>query len=148
MKRKTAVAGKAEKPKARDAEMRVSNFNGTTRSVAVKVRVVTPAPRKVTVRTRTITTRLETPYRVLPPKAAAPVLVPVSRRGLVQRINRQLSKDDRQLLIARSARAVQDLGQYYVVTYPVGGAWPTHVDIEEFGRELGVLREWERLADE
>jgi hypothetical protein len=75
-----------------------------------------------------------------------PARVPVSERALVQRINRKLAKDDQILKKARSERVRQDMGDYYVVTFPVGGAWPTHVDVEEMGRELDVLKPWEEIA--
>jgi hypothetical protein len=70
--------------------------------------------------------------------------VPVSTRALVRRINRKLVPQGYFLRAARGARARQELGDYYVVEMQYGGTWPTHVDLEDLGREEGALKEWER----
>lgn len=75
--------------------------------------------------------------------------VPVTERALIQRINRVLAKEDRQLLTGRTPRVVLDLGRYYVVdTDGARGCVYSHVDLEGFARELNVIAGYETLADE
>ncbi len=71
--------------------------------------------------------------------------VPVSERSLIARINRRLQPDNRQLHKSRSARALFDLGGYYVRDWYLNVIVEDHVDIEQLGQELGVLHPWERL---
>lgn len=75
--------------------------------------------------------------------------IPVTERALAARIDRKLNQEGSRLKKARpGTRANLDLGDYYVVNSNEGGAWPTHVDLEEYGRELGVLRTGEKLVTE
>ncbi len=74
--------------------------------------------------------------------------VPVSKRALIQRINRALHHDGQRLRTARNARTRLDLGDYYVVDVSVGGCVDAHVDLEDLGRELKVLNSWEALDEE
>ena len=71
--------------------------------------------------------------------------VPVSKAALFRRINRRLAQDDEVLKTTRGARAIMDLGEYYVLDWRRN--WATHKDVdpEGLGRELGVLKEWERV---
>lgn len=100
------------------------------------------------------------------PREEAGSKVPVSRRALIQRINRKLEKDNQQMRTPRSegdwvhtggapvrggprrasgGRAA--VGNYFVVDFNRNNLVHTNVDIVEFGRKLGVLQPWERLAD-
>jgi hypothetical protein len=49
--------------------------------------------------------------------------------------------------LLRLGRARFDLGDYYLLTFPSGAVRATHVDLEDLGRELGVLRAHARPAD-
>lgn len=79
--------------------------------------------------------------------------VPVSPRALIQRINRRLRRDaDGDVPdIVRATRgrgnAWLDLGDYYLLDQRRNFVIKTHVDIEDLGRELKVLAEWERLDE-
>jgi hypothetical protein len=85
--------------------------------------------------------------------------VPVTMRALVQRINRKLAasedleKSDWQLRAVRSAKWRQKWGDFIVVTDGLrsegyaAGVEKTRVDPEKLGRELGVLRQWEKLEE-
>lgn len=71
--------------------------------------------------------------------------VPVTMRALIQRINRV--KDTWDVLKKRRGEAGRaDLGDYYVIDVNRNAIVNTHVDPEQLGRKLGVLREWEELA--
>jgi len=72
--------------------------------------------------------------------------VPVTARALIQRINRALAKDNEILKTTRGERAVQDLGQYYVLDFNMNAVMRKDVDIEEFGRQLGALKDFEKLV--
>lgn len=73
--------------------------------------------------------------------------VPVTHRALVQRINRALKKDNKNLKAARSEKVSQELGGYFVVDLHRNAVVSKDVDLEEFGRELGALQKFERLVD-
>jgi len=74
--------------------------------------------------------------------------VAVTMRALVQRINRQLAKDEEVLKGTRGARARQDLGDFYRLDWNHNRVLETDVDPEGLGRKLGVLRPYERLVED
>lgn len=77
-----------------------------------------------------------------------PSTIPVSTRALFQRLSRRLAKDGKRLMTCREdSRAFQELGRYYTVNER-NHIDRGDIDLEEFGRELGVLTPWEKLADE
>lgn len=71
----------------------------------------------------------------------------ITSSALVQRINRALRKEGEQLHKLRGERGWSDLGDYYIVDFYRNFIVASHVDLESLGRELGVLRESERLAE-
>lgn len=73
---------------------------------------------------------------------------PVTLRAVIQRINRTLKKDGGQIKAARSERARQSLGDFYVVDTQLNAITAHDVDPEELARELGLLMEYEELVDE
>ena len=68
---------------------------------------------------------------------------PVSERALVQRINRERAPYGQRLRKKRS----RDRG-YYLIHEGTRIIIEERVDLEEMGRQLGVLQESERLTDE
>ena len=72
--------------------------------------------------------------------------VPITTRALVQRINRALEKDHEVLKRSRGAEAMREFGDYFVVNFNMGAVVRVDVDLEDFGREIGVLEEFERLS--
>ena len=73
---------------------------------------------------------------------------PVSENALIKRINRKLKLQDQALRKARSERVRLDLGQYFIVDFRRNLSLDTNINIEEFGREIGVLAPREVLARE
>jgi hypothetical protein len=73
-------------------------------------------------------------------------LAPVSGRALRQRVNRALERDGNRLVAARGARAIQELGDLFIVDLDSNGIVEKDVDLEATARELGVLRDWEALV--
>jgi hypothetical protein len=69
--------------------------------------------------------------------------VGISKRALIQRINRKLRREDEQLRAARGGRDHQNLGDYYVIDYRGNFVTRKDVNIVTLGRELGVLQPWE-----
>ena len=71
----------------------------------------------------------------------------VSERGLIQRINRALAKQDECLKKSRPGSRMEiDYGTYYSVnlrTNNIAQAWN---DLEKLGRDLEVLKQYEALA--
>ena len=73
--------------------------------------------------------------------------VPLSMRGLMQRINRKLRLDGKQLQTARSPRAVASVGRYFINDFRRGVIVEQRVDPEALARELGLLAAWERIEN-
>lgn len=74
--------------------------------------------------------------------------VSVTIETVIQRINRKLAEKDEQLRQPRSTRRErQNLGAYYVIDLRRNFVVDHHVDPEELGRDLGVLREWEQVKE-
>jgi hypothetical protein len=71
---------------------------------------------------------------------------PVSPRALVQRIQRVLGKRD-ELIRAGRGKATSELGDYYTVDLRTNALIEKDVNIEALGRELGVLKPWEKLEN-
>jgi hypothetical protein len=71
---------------------------------------------------------------------------PVTERALVQRINRRLAEEGWERLIkARTGRARQQMGTWFMIDERSKLLVSKFIDLERFGRELGVLGEDERL---
>ncbi len=73
---------------------------------------------------------------------------PITMRALLQRINRHLAHDLEGVKKSRSARAHQELGDYYIVDFNRNFILAGHVDPEALGRELEVLAPYERVAED
>lgn len=71
----------------------------------------------------------------------------LTHAALLKRINRKLFHDGEVLRISRGAYPSTDLGRYYVVDLFCNTVQCAHVDLAELGRELGVLRTEEQLAE-
>ena len=69
----------------------------------------------------------------------------LTKKAVIARINRKLAHQYEMLRTTRGSRAYADFGDHYVVS-AYGGIVDRHVDVEELGRELGVLREHDQLA--
>lgn len=64
----------------------------------------------------------------------------LSNGALILRINRRLAKDDQAVRKCReTSRDHNELGDYYVVNTSMNVIVAKQVDLEEYGRELGVL---------
>jgi hypothetical protein len=73
--------------------------------------------------------------------------VAVTMRALIQRINRKLRDQDEVLKTSRGERARNEIGNYYCLDIKRNALSAKHVDPEEWGRDLGVLRPWERVIE-
>ncbi len=73
--------------------------------------------------------------------------IAVSKRALIQRINRALEKQEEVLRATRTARAKQEYGDYMIIDTRRNAFVRATDDIEVLGRELHVLAEWEKLVE-
>ena len=71
----------------------------------------------------------------------------ISERALIARINRKLRRNWAQLRKSRPGRAMSNLGDYFVVDTYNNIVTDFQLNLEEFGRDEGVLGSNERLAD-
>jgi len=73
--------------------------------------------------------------------------VAVSMRALVQRINRHLKENDEIMKSPRGRRMRWDVGDFYVIDAKRNFVVSKDVDPEALGRELGVLKPWEKVEE-
>lgn len=73
--------------------------------------------------------------------------VPISRRALLQRINQELAKDGKVLKTTPGEMDRPEYGDYFIVELKHYAVTQKKVDPVKLGRDLGVLREFERLVD-
>jgi hypothetical protein len=69
--------------------------------------------------------------------------VPVSERALYQRINRKLAPRGR--LLKATRRPGTELGKYYIIDTERNLLLLKRVDLDYWGRRLGVLAAWEEV---
>jgi ribosomal 30S subunit maturation factor RimM len=75
----------------------------------------------------------------------------VGKRALIQRINRALQYQGQKglkLKVRRGDKWQSTIGEYYVVDIERNIIVNTNADLEELGRELKVLADYEHLVDE
>jgi hypothetical protein len=73
--------------------------------------------------------------------------VSVTMRATIQRINRAI-RPDRELKTTRGARAKLDLGRYWLLNCSDNYPADVSVNPEHLARELGVLKDYERVVEE
>lgn len=79
--------------------------------------------------------------------------IPITRGALEQRIRRKLAHDGVALRRKRSnlcayGRGWDCVGDYYTIDLNSNGLIDEGFDLEELGRDLGVLRAYEHLEDD
>jgi hypothetical protein len=72
--------------------------------------------------------------------------VPVSERALIQRISRKLWDDDQVVKTTRGGQAEMALGRHYILDWKINGIMHKDIDLEDWGRKLGVLKTWEKVS--
>jgi hypothetical protein len=78
-----------------------------------------------------------------------PLLVPITRRALVQRIGRALEKKGERLVANSRPGPAPDIGNYFTVDIDRKFVVQTHLDdLEALGRKLGILKPYERVEKE
>lgn len=73
------------------------------------------------------------------------IIMEISERALIARINRKLAHDGEKLRKSRGMQAYTNLGDYYTVDIKTNTLRRWFIDIEEFGREVGVMHRNETL---
>jgi hypothetical protein len=71
----------------------------------------------------------------------SPATVPVNRRALIARVDRALTKQGRELRIARRG------GMSNFLVIDNDAIADNDADLEKLARKIGVLETWERLAE-
>ena len=73
---------------------------------------------------------------------------PVALRALIARINRKLAHQDEMVRVCRpNSHGWDTTGDFYRVDLRTNSIIDTYVDIEKLGRELGVLKGFEIVAE-
>lgn len=76
-----------------------------------------------------------------------PDKVPVSGRGVLQRVNRALEKKHHQIRKNRSFETHAEWGRYYRLDLTKGAVIGKNVNLEKLARDLGCLEAWEALSE-
>jgi hypothetical protein len=73
--------------------------------------------------------------------------IPLTKRALIQRINRKLKgQDERLQACRRNSRWWRDLGDYYIVDLDRNSIAATHIDFQKYASEIGVLQPFEEVC--
>ena len=72
----------------------------------------------------------------------------MTMRALLQRVNRKLKKENEMLCKARERAKRYGVGDYYKLDFYRNIISEQGVDPEELGREMRVLRPWERVVED
>lgn len=70
--------------------------------------------------------------------------ISISRRALIQRLQRALKEDELVLRTAHNERVRRKMGDYYTMDLRTSQVMETYVDLEDLGREYGVLKDYEK----
>jgi len=73
--------------------------------------------------------------------------VPIDQRALLARANRALAAENFVLRKTKGRKARPTLGEFYLLNTKTAGIAETHINLEEFCRKRGVLKEYETLAE-
>jgi hypothetical protein len=76
------------------------------------------------------------------------IKISVARRALEERIRRKVYKENGWFLHKSRGRDIQELGPYYHTDGNNHVCGPYVPSLEEYGRDLGVLKPFEKLAEE
>lgn len=74
--------------------------------------------------------------------------VAVTKKALIQRINRVLRKEDEAVRKSRGWRDIQNFGEYYILETSRNLVLHKDVDIEDLSRTLEVIRSHEQMEDD
>lgn len=76
----------------------------------------------------------------------------VSKRAVLQRVNRRLAEREEAVKTHRSSGSsggqAWEAGDFYQIDISRNSLIDSDVDLESLARELGALAAWEKLADE
>ena len=67
----------------------------------------------------------------------------ITTEAAVKRINRALLPDHQQLHKTRGMRMISCAGLYHIMDHSRNFLMYDHVNVEKFGRKLGVIATWE-----
>jgi hypothetical protein len=73
--------------------------------------------------------------------------VKITQRELVRRINQKLDKNIEEVMESRDGESNNETDEYYTIEFDQNKITTTNVDIEKLGKELGVLKDFEKLED-
>ena len=75
------------------------------------------------------------------------MIVKITQRELVRRINQKLAKNIEEVMESRYGESNNETDEYYTIEFDQNTITTTNVDLEKLGKELGVLKDFEKLDD-
>lgn len=73
--------------------------------------------------------------------------VPVTRRAVMQRVNRKLAQKDEALRAWRTSSNEYSAGDLYHLDFNANAVLDVNVELEPFAREVGALQPWEEMTE-
>ena len=75
------------------------------------------------------------------------MIVKITQRELVRRINQKIAKNIEGVKKSKDGETHNETDEYYTIEFDQNNIITTDVDIEKLGKELGVLKDFEKLED-
>ena len=75
------------------------------------------------------------------------MIVKITQRELVRRINQKIAKNIEGVKKSGDGESQNEKDEYYTIEFDQNNIITTDVDIEKLGKELGVLKDFEKLED-
>lgn len=75
------------------------------------------------------------------------MIVKITQRELVQRINQKIAKNIEGVKKSRGGESHNETDEYYTIEFDQNKITTTDVDLEKLGKELGVLKDFEELEE-
>ena len=72
--------------------------------------------------------------------------VPVTRRAVMQRVNRKLGQRNEALRAWRTSSNEYSVGDLYHLDFAANAVLDVNVNLEPFAREVGALQPWEDIS--
>lgn len=73
--------------------------------------------------------------------------VPVTRRAVMQRVNRKLGQRNEALRAWRTSSQEYTAGDLYHLDFDANAVLDVNVDLEPFARQVGALQRWEEITE-
>jgi hypothetical protein len=75
------------------------------------------------------------------------MIVKITQHELLRRINQKIAKNIEGVTESRDGESHNETDEYFTIEFDQNKITTTNVDLEKLGKELGVLKDFEKLED-